>query len=894
MTDLLDRLKTALADRYRIKHEIGSGGMATVYLAHDLKHDRKVAVKVLKPELAAVLGAERFVQEIKTTASLQHPHILPLFDSGEADGFLYYVMPFIEGETLREKLNRETQLGVEEAVRITREVSDALDYAHRNNVIHRDIKPENILLHDGRPMVADFGIALAVSAAAGGRMTETGLSLGTPHYMSPEQAVAEKDLTNRSDVYSLGCVLYEMLTGEPPHTGASAQAIVMKIVTDEARPVTELRKSVPPNVAAALATSLEKLPADRFESAARFADALTNTAFAVHSTVTRGIGSDPRTPRRWVTAAVLGGLAFLAVWGWLPQPGIGPAPVARYVAVAETELLDGAPMLFPDGSAFLFVARVGTGSRGAEASGILAAGSRRLYRRDIGTLETSPLPETAGLTDAAVSPDGTRIAFTRGGRLYHMPIEGGPATPIGGSLPTLGRGITWLAQDTVAVASTSGVSVVGLGGRMPVAYGGVDTSRTRVLWPSALPGGRGVLVTLATGAIEESQVALLTRDASEPRVLVERGTDARYLPTGHIVLARSDGSLHAVEFDLKGLEAAGLAVPILTGVAVDETGRAHFSTADDGTLLYMTATEPARTVVLVNRRGGEQQVTRDPRLYSEPRFSPDGQHIAVAVLDGNTRDIWIWDIEQTTLSRLTHGGTDRYPQWSPDGQWIAFASYRDGPAGLFVRAANGDGEARVLDAGGYGRFPSSWTTDGRRVVAQVMREDGTRDLVTFPVDSAEDASVYLRESWEEFSADISPDGRSVAYVSDESGRLEVYVRGFPGAEHRTQVSRNGATEPRWSPTGREVFYRTVDGWFVAAAIRADSAITVHDRANLFRDEYVRRDWITSYDVHPDGDRFLFVRTVEDDEPDLMLADRGRSELVVVINFFEELKVKVGS
>ncbi len=214
MPEITSRLSTALADRYRIERHLGEGGIATVYLAEDLKHDRKVAVKVLRAELAAVLGAERFVQEIKTTASLQHPHILPLFDSGEADSFLYYVMPFIDGETLREKLNRETQLGIDEAVSITTAIADALDYAHRHNVIHRDIKPENILIHDGRPMVADFGIALAVSAAAGGRMTETGLSLGTPHYMSPEQATAEKDITHRSDIYSLGSELYEMLTGE--------------------------------------------------------------------------------------------------------------------------------------------------------------------------------------------------------------------------------------------------------------------------------------------------------------------------------------------------------------------------------------------------------------------------------------------------------------------------------------------------------------------------------------------------------------------------------------------------------------------------------------------------------------------------------------------------------
>ncbi|HWG32524.1 MAG TPA: serine/threonine-protein kinase, partial [Gemmatimonadaceae bacterium] len=247
-----ERLASALADRYTIERELGQGGMATVYLAHDVKHNRNVAIKVLKPELAAVLGADRFVQEIATTAALQHPNILPLFDSGSADGFLYYVMPFVEGETLRAKLDRETQLGIDESVNIAVEVADALDYAHRHGVVHRDIKPENILLHDGRPMVADFGIALAVSAAAGGRMTETGLSLGTPHYMSPEQATAEKDITARSDIYSLGSVLYEMLAGHPPHLGGSAQQIIMKIVTEDAAPVTQHRKSVPPNVAAAV------------------------------------------------------------------------------------------------------------------------------------------------------------------------------------------------------------------------------------------------------------------------------------------------------------------------------------------------------------------------------------------------------------------------------------------------------------------------------------------------------------------------------------------------------------------------------------------------------------------------------------------------------------------
>src|SRR4029079_701533 len=282
-----ERLSSALADRYRVERELGQGGMATVYLAQALRHDRKVALKVLKPELAAVLGAERFVVEIKTTAALQHPHILPLFDSGtaaspersEGTSFLYYVMPFIDGETLRAKLDREKQLSVGEAVRIATDVANALDYAHRRGVVHRDIKPENILLHEGRPLVADFGIALAVSTAADGRMTQPGLSLGTPNYMSPEQATAVKQITPRSDIYSLASVLYEMLAGEPPHGNGRAQQVISSIVTEEAPPLSQRRKSVPTNVAAAVAQALEKLPADRFDTAAEFAEALRHPHF---------------------------------------------------------------------------------------------------------------------------------------------------------------------------------------------------------------------------------------------------------------------------------------------------------------------------------------------------------------------------------------------------------------------------------------------------------------------------------------------------------------------------------------------------------------------------------------------------------------------------------------
>src|SRR6185295_8593384 len=303
MSDTRTRLFTALADRYRLGRQIGAGGMATVYLAHDLKLDRDVAVKVLRPELAAVLGTDRFLNEIKISARLDHPHILTLIDSGVADGFLYYIMPFVRGESLRDRLNRDTQLPLDEALDVIRQMTSALDYAHQKGIVHRDIKPENILLHEGEAMLADFGIAIAVKEAGGNRLTESGVSLGTPQYMSPEQATGDRDLDARSDIYSIAAVLYEMLAGQPPHTGASVQAVITKLLTERPTHLRVLRDTVPESVDAAVAKALAKLPVDRYASAGDFARALT----------TPGV---PRRPssrsRRWVPIVIGGGTTAAA------------------------------------------------------------------------------------------------------------------------------------------------------------------------------------------------------------------------------------------------------------------------------------------------------------------------------------------------------------------------------------------------------------------------------------------------------------------------------------------------------------------------------------------------------------------------------------------------------
>jgi len=445
-----DRLRLALADRYRIEHELGAGGMATVYLAEDLKHDRKVAIKVLKPELAAVLGAERFVQEIKTTAALSHPHILPLFDSGEAGGFLYYVMPYIQGETIRDRLNRETQLGIDEAVKITTEVADALDYAHRNGVIHRDIKPENILLHDGRPMVMDFGIALAVSAAAGGRMTETGLSLGTPHYMSPEQATADKTITARSDVYSLASVLYEMLTGHPPHVGSSAQQIIMRIIADVPRPATELRKSVPAHVAAALTRALEKLPADRFDSARAFAEALGDRGFRLAESDTPAAGASASdgaatgaagwraraaVPLAALSIVLAAALAFMSFRS--PSSEGFDRPTFTSLDVSGMGVLGFGSDRFavaPDGRSVAFVVEDGLAIRSLDSTGVV------------------PLGRTFNATLPFWSPDSRAIGFFARDSLRVIELASGAMRALC-AVPRGSEGGTWSPSGTILFAS---------------------------------------------------------------------------------------------------------------------------------------------------------------------------------------------------------------------------------------------------------------------------------------------------------------------------------------------------------------------------------------------------------------------------------------------------------
>jgi eukaryotic-like serine/threonine-protein kinase len=693
-----DRLAAALSDRYRIERELGQGGMATVYLAEDLKHDRKVAIKVLKPELAAVLGAERFVQEIKTTAALSHPHILPLFDSGEAAGFLYYVMPYIEGETVRDRLNRETQLGVEEAVRIATEVADALDYAHRHGVIHRDIKPENILLHDRRAMVMDFGIALAVSAAAGGRMTETGVSLGTPHYMSPEQATADKTITGRSDVYSLASVLYEMLSGEPPHTGASAQAIIMKIVAEAVQPVTELRRSVPPNVAAALAQALEKLPADRFESAKAFAGALADPTFR-HGTFAEPSPVATRKPwthpTRWVGPLLMSAAALLVGFA-LGRPFSGGK--TRFdvgLPVKAPMELGASPVpafsVSPDGS---FIVYLSANERG----------TRQLWYQSLEDSSARPIPGTDGaFFRPRISPDGKRVAFLNltGGGVEVGPIDGGPVTKVSDDVDVWGGG--WLADGTIFYAynDNSGLRWVD-----PQTGPVRDLARVYCPTPELLSNtevicGGAEEKFAQVGKLDESPFTLrpvMQTTAGGDRIGL-RGSEFHLVDEKYLVYTSVDASIMATKFVNRDSLLVGRSVALVQGVARPfYTGAGSYDLSRDGTLVYAPG-DNMEVAVLVRRTlgGKEDTLPGDPARHLRFNQSPDGRELASVVEGISDQELRLYDLKTGNNEVVDQAPYLSTPFWGSGGEELLYQRrWGDDSSQVVARRLNSSERPRIL------------------------------------------------------------------------------------------------------------------------------------------------------------------------------------------------------
>ena len=837
---IVEQLKIAVADRYQIEKEIGRGGMATVFLAHDVRHDRAVALKLLNPELGAVLGVERFLAEIKVTAHLQHPNLLPLFDSGEANGLLYYVMPFVEGESLRTLLLREKQLPIAQAVHIAESVAGALEYAHAHGVVHRDLKPENILLQAGQPLVADFGIALAVSNAGGARITQTGLSLGTPQYMSPEQATGEHAVDGRSDVYCLGAVLYEMLTGDPPHTGSTTRAIIAKVLTDKPRPVRLTRASVPDHVAAAVETALEKLPADRFPSAAAFSEAITGKSV--------GIAAGAFPPRAWrrrlpglqwwmaTALAVLAATTGTATWLGLSRHE-PPLPLMH------------AALLPPPGEDFMGGDGMALSADGTQlAFTVLRAPPRpRLFVRRLGSEEARELPATANARFPFWSPDGQRIGYFADGELRVIGTDGRGATTVTRAPTPLGG--AWAPDGTILFASGPGWVIYRVRpGEAPVAV----TKRGSEFHerPMVLPDGRHFLFS---GSGRRGVFVGDLRSGEQRRILSAGGA-ASFAAPSHLIFDGSHvqeyGRLMAQRFDAAGGRLFGEAI-LLADSVFNPGGFTGYTVSSTGILLFQHSPRSQPRLWLDRRGTVLDSMGRDSAWTH--RLSHDGRSVAQGGYVLSVRDL-----RRDVVLQLAGREVTMYPVWSPDDTRLAFVRMGNSPI-LGVVRADGTAEPVVLSPG-YGYTPQDWTSDGAAILATGSASETNPALALWLISATTQARrvVWLAVAGNIASARFSPNGRWVAYQSDETGLPEVYVRPFPGPGGPVRVSPNGGGIPTWRADGRELFYLNPAGDLMSVVVATGARFSAETPHLLMRGitRQPYSSFVTSYDPAPDGHRFL--------------------------------------
>ncbi len=904
MTGPQVRLTAALADRYRVERELGQGGMATVYLAEDLKHSRKVAIKVLHPELSAVIGGDRFLTEIKVTANLQHPHILGLIDSGAADSLLYYVMPYVSGETLRARLTRERQLPVEDALRLAKEVAAALDYAHRQGVVHRDIKPENILLQDGSALVADFGIALAVQQASGSRMTQTGMSLGTPAYMSPEQAMGDRDIGARSDVYALGAMTYEMLTGEPPFTGLNSQAIVAKVLTESPRPVRVARPNVSPAVEGAVLTALQKLPADRFGSAKDFADALDGTGKGATyaQTVVTGATRPPAHPptrlgRALALAAAAALFAATATWAVL-RNGTTDAPVTRYsMGLPPGQAMRQGTLgvnldISPDGRRLVYV---GPGE-----------GGDQLWLRDRDRLDAVPLAGTVGGSNPYFSPDGERIAYssTLNVQLKVVPVTGGPPITLASPGVGAGGGGAWAPDGWIYFDSPGGLSRIRSDGGTPELFIPLDTAGHEVghAWPAALPHNKGLLYRSRRTLDPQGFDIVAYNFATKERRVLTKGLLARYAKPGYLVFLRADGAVLAAPFDQDKLALTGPAVPLFEGVMTKPFGSADIVISRSGTLAYVPGLASVGggvlELVMVSRDGAiaplNPPVSYNPAGNAALSLSPDGTRLAFELIGSASPDVWVKQLPSGPMSRLTFGTRYAYrPRWTPDGKYVLYVSPPDSTSvngAIWKKRADGSTAPELLwQVPGVSIPEGLISNDGQWLIYRQNTPPNGRDIYAVRLGRDSAAIPLLTDSFSESGPALSPDGRWLAYTSDESGREEVFIRPFPNtAGGRWQVSTAGGSAARWSHSGRELFFEAPSGDMMVMPVTPGPTLALGAPRKLFAlgSGLVGSNTVPLYDLTPDDQRFVMARLAASNQAP------GAGQLIVVENWFTELKAKM--
>ncbi len=884
---------------YRILAPLGAGGMGEVYRAHDTKLGREVAIKVLpsgfprEPERLA-----RFEREARLLASLNHPNVATLHGLEQSDDTHFLVMELVSGETLRERISRGP-IPIKEALPLFQQLAEALEEAHEKGIIHRDLKPANIkITEDGKVKVLDFGLAkafseempqpdLSHSPTITRQGTETGVVLGTAAYMSPEQARG-KTLDKRTDIWSFGCVLYESLTGQAPFLGETVSDTMVRIL-DKEPDWDALPYETPPFIHLLLHRCLQKDARDRLHDIAdariEIRDASSEPYRAALST-----GEVPTTmPKQawkkvapWAVAGVLAVVAGLAFWS--PWQTSTPAGSTRRFA---TTLPPGQTIpnlgswgstvaLSGDGSELVYVAREGD--------------KWQLYRRSMDSFEAEPIPGTEGARAPFLSPDGSWVGFYSRGEMKKVSLRGGAPSAICRLNSTTFRAGYWGPDGIIVYGHcTFGLVKVAAAGGSPEQFTSVSAVEDEAghVFPQLLPGGEAVLFTIWNSP-NDSQIAVRQLDTGEQRTVVEPGTYGRYVPTGHLVYAW-DGELLAVPFDLETFEAVGLPVRVVDNVLMEGNPRAaHFSLSDNGSLVYVPGglVGDEGTLVWVDHAGGVDPLPFPPGEFG-PRVSPDGKQVLVSRPDerGAGKHLWTYELERGVERRLTVAkGADYWPAWTLDGRRVVYNSGRGGRVSLFWKPVDGSGPEETLAESEGWNSPYSWSPDGTLAYQESEKPGQGFNIWVLPTKGDGLARALIKSESNELHPAFSPDGRWLAYATDESGRYEVYVRPYPGPGAVIQVSIDGGWEPIWSPDGGEIYYRPQTGNRVMAVsflLEARSPRIGKPRL-LFEGRYAEGFWYgRKYDIAPDGKRFLMIQESEPPPPP--------TQYNIVLNWFEELK-----
>jgi eukaryotic-like serine/threonine-protein kinase len=880
---------------YRITAPLGAGGMGEVYRAKDTRLERTVAIKILPPQLSNdPVRKQRFEREAKTISSLNHPNICVLYDVGHQDGTDYLVMECVEGETLAKRLEKGP-LPLEQVLKYGAQIADALDKAHRAGIVHRDLKPGNIMLTPTGVKLLDFGLAKPVAPLASAAtltaesprslVTEQGTVVGTFQYMSPEQ-VEGKEVDARSDIFSLGAVLYEMVTGNRAFEGKSQLSVASAILEREPAPISSIKPMTPPALDHVIRKCLAKATEERWQTARDLALELRWIAEA--PTTMRVPAAGIKSARLWMTTTFVLLFAVSVITAAYfkrsrnPQYGSGKRVVIRLSGGAPLALARLAPLgigrtsfaLSRNGTHLVYVADLGETSQ--------------LYVRPLDQLQASPISGTQGAYGPFFSPDGGWVGFFAENKLKKISLQGGDPvvlcearTPHGGS---------WGPDDTIVFSDEEGdklIQVPANGGQArAVRVSGIEISslgsrELRFYSPQILPGGKWVLVSIPVSADWGfARIAALSFETGELEYLIDGGTSPYYVPTGHLVFTRGK-TLMAAPFDLAHRKVTGAAVALLDGVKTEAWGAAQFAVSDEGTLVYLPgAAGWIGKLVWVDRKGVAAPLPLPAQAYGVLKLSPDGQRLA-AQIGGATDDLWVYEIARGTFTRLTTEGSNSRPIWNPDGKRVTFESSRERAFSIAQRFADGSGVEERLLSNEYSLSPGSWSPDGSVLAFSESTPAGNGDLRILPMNTDRTPRPFVQTHWTEWGPGFSPDGHWIAYTSDESGRSEVYVLPYPGPGGKWQVSTEGGEEPRWSQTG-ELFYRNATKW-MAVRVHTSPVFSIEKPQIMFEGNYINVMGI-EYDVAPDGKHFIMIQANEPKSPP--------TELNVVINWFNELKRQV--